>query len=180
MALSTFLATLLPVAFGAAIGFIPSFLVERRRERLATNTRWDSQLFNAALELVAAARRAEHLADQVRADISRDEQRRRLDEEHQRLRVAVDHTRMLGAAEVQVAARSILHHSYALRLLSEKGYDPYAEYHPGETPQARLRISQLEFYVAVRRQLRVQKPNDVPLDPRPSPVLPTERRSTPT
>jgi|ERR1022692_2287330 hypothetical protein len=157
-------ATLITVGAGAIIGFVPSIILQRRTQSYEIKTRWDSMLLSASVDLLTAARRAEHLADQIERGQNDDERMRLFDDLHQQVRVAVEQIRILGTAEVQVAARNILRSVYSRRLLLSKGVDPYSTQYGGMLPSERLGKFLLVFYKSVRAQLRVVNAEDVPLD----------------
>ena len=144
------LLSILPVVSGAVIGFVPSYLLERRRERTTLRTRWDSSLFELCSDFASSTRRFRELClrgGQFDTDA--------LDEEHERLRRLSEQIRLLGSWDVQVASRWIVRHAWAVRHVAEGNDDPRAEEFPGESPLDRM-DSGLDFlYLAARRQLRV-------------------------
>jgi hypothetical protein len=124
--LSTLSTTLITLLTGALLSFIPTVVLERRRERIAMLTRFDTALYAAATEVVAAARWVQHLAEAVADGNTQDDQSRRLDDEHQRLRATVEHIRFIGDAAVQFASREVLRQSYAMLMEAQAGIDPCA------------------------------------------------------
>jgi hypothetical protein len=160
--------TLISVAAGAVLGFLPTMLLERRRERRELLLRWDAPLLASAVDLVTAARLTEHLADQIEPGSSDDELLRRFDDEHQKVRVAVEHMRMLGTPRVQVAARNVLRAVYSRRVVMSGLDDPYPD--DPRTPSERVRDELLDFYKTVRQQLQVRDADQVPRDSRASQV----------
>lgn len=157
-------SALLPVAVGAIIGFIPAVLLQRRAQKHELITRWDAMLLNASVDLVDAARRTEHLADQIERGRTDADIQKRFDDVHQEVRVSVEKIRLLGNANVQIAARNILRSVYARRLVVREEKDPYAEQYNNLQPSDRLREFLLVFYKAVRQQLHVNDALDVPRD----------------
>jgi hypothetical protein len=148
------LTVLLPVVAGAIIGFVPNWLLEGRKDKAARRGKWSDALYVASTELLGSARRSEHLIEQLASGESSSNQALRLDEEQQRMRVALEQVLMLGNAEVQRAARRLVHHTWAQRVLMQKGEDP----HPrtgGMNPKERTMHARRAYYKAVRRQLRV-------------------------
>lgn len=160
----TLMATLVPVIAGAIIGFAPALLLQKRTQKHEITTRWDSMLLTASVDLLNAARRTEHLADQIERGLTEDDRLQRFDDLHQQVRVSVEQIRLLGTAEVQLAARNILRSVYSRRLVVRGGKDPYAEEYANMHPSDRLREHLLLFYKAVRQQLRVTDALDVPRD----------------
>jgi hypothetical protein len=158
-------SALLPVAAGAIIGFIPALLLQKRTQKHELITRWDSALLAASVDLVEAARRTEHLADQIEKGRTDADHQRHFDEVHQQVRVSVEKIRLLGDAEVQVAARNVLRSVYSRRLVVRGEKDPHGEEHSNMNPSDRLREHLLVFYKTVRQQLRVSNALDVPRDP---------------
>lgn len=159
--------TLVSVTAGAVIGFVPSIILQKRNQSHEIDTRWDSTLLSASVDLLTSARRTEHLADQIVKGRRDDEQMQLFDDLHQQVRVAVEKIRMLGSADVQVAARDILRSVYSRRILINTGVDPYLHEYGNVTPSGRLGNYLLTFYKAVRVQLRVPDAEDVPRDSNP-------------
>jgi hypothetical protein len=160
----------------AILGFLPTYIMDRRLEKRTARTRWDSALFESAEKLIAATRRSQHLSGQVASGHNDPDRLGRLDEEQQAIRVAAEQNRLVANGEVQLAAREILQHVYALRVQAEKGEDPYVTQYGERQPVDRLRTAHLDFYRAVRRQLCVPNPDDVPVDDSPGPSQETVRR----
>lgn len=160
-------STLLPVVAGAIIGFVPALLLQRRTQQHEIITRWDSMLLTASVDLVDAARRTEHMADQIERGRTDADHQRHFDDVHQQVRVSVEKIRLLGNAEVQTAARNILRSVYSRRLVVRGEKDPYAEEYNNMFPSERLREHLLVFYKAVRQQLLVKNALDVPSDSNP-------------
>jgi hypothetical protein len=158
-------SALLPVAVGAIIGFIPALLLQKRLQAHELITRWDSALLATSVDLVEAARRTEHLADQVEKGLTDADHQRHYDEVHQQVRVSVEKIRLLGDAEVQIAARNVLRSVYSRRLVVRGEKDPHREDHGNMHPSDRLREHLFVFYKAVRQQLRVSNALEVPRDP---------------
>src|SRR5690242_5752677 len=128
------LSALIPVAAGAIIGFVPALLLQRRTQKHEIITRWDSMLLTASVDLVDAARRTKHLADQIESGRTDADHQRRFDDIHQQVRVSVEKIRLLGDAEVQIAARNILRSVYSRRLVVRGEKDPHAEEHNNMHP----------------------------------------------
>ena len=161
-------ATLL--VLGAAIGFVPTFLLERSKQRHALRTRWDVPLYELCGEFLSTTRTLGHLAKHLDRSSDRNDTVRALDAQHAELRGLYEQVRLLGNRRVQETARTVIHHCYAVRAVAEGSADMRAKDYPDTTPEARVKSAVKEFVVAVRVQLGVASPNDVP----DSTVLPDE------
>jgi hypothetical protein len=175
MSTGSLIVTLISVTAGAIIGFVPAVFLQKRAQAHEIDTRWDSMLLAASVDLLTAARRTEHIADQIEQGHTDNERMQLFDDLHQQVRVAVEQIRMLGVADVQIAARNILRSIYSRRILLNKGIDPYSAEYRGITPSERLGGHLLIFYKAVRIQLRVADAEDVPRDSNP-PIFEAESR----
>lgn len=145
----------------AAVGAYVAVRTNRQRMAADVRARWDSALLDRGDAFAAATRSLRHLAERLPHSDDHAGLREPLDEAHQRMRVACEQLRLLGNRRVQVAARAVLHHAYAVRVLGEQGHDPRAADYPGRTPVNRLNDSLQEFYRAVREQLGAQDPEAV-------------------
>ncbi|MEU9012844.1 hypothetical protein AB0D12_24400 [Streptomyces sp. NPDC048479] len=154
---------------GAAVGLIPTYLIERKRERHALEVRWDLPLYGLCNQCASAARQLVHLVRRYNRTQDREEHQKKVDEQHARLRSVVQQIRILGSREQQ-AAREVEHHAWWVRNVHEGGEDELAAYYANATPEERLREAMRRLFVAGRRQLGVKKPDDVasddPIDPR--------------
>jgi hypothetical protein len=155
---------------GATIGFLPTYLLERRKERTALLTRWDATLYGLCAEFTSAVRQLLFMAE--RALDARGLERldnqvlpEQLDGPHLRLRSLSEQIRLLADSSLQEAARLVQHHAYSVRAVALGGADPHAG-EPGyeDPPTVRLRAALLPFYAAARSQLRVLNPADVASD----------------
>lgn len=155
------MTVLLPVIAGALIGFVPNLLLEGQKDRAARRNKWSEALYIASVDFMTSARRVEHLIESIKLGIA-DEvtAKSRLDEEHQRTRAAREQIMMLGDAEVQQAARRVLDDVYSLRVQMQTGEDPQPRL-DGLEPGKRLAEGRVEYYKAVRRQLRVPDPDEI-------------------
>lgn len=171
MNISTVITSGLLLTIGAVVGLVPTYLIERRKERHALNVRWDLPLYEMCKNCASAVRQFVHLVR--RYDRTRDGEQHyaRVDEQHARIRTLVQQTRILGSLELQQAAREVEHHAWWVRKVYEGGEDELAAYYADVLPEDRLRESMLRLFIAARRQLGVKNPNDVasdePIDPRP-------------
>ncbi|GLZ30745.1 hypothetical protein Lesp02_29340 [Lentzea sp. NBRC 105346] len=142
----------LTVVVGALIGFVPNYLIERRKERTLLRTRWDSPLFELCSEFTSTARRFLELCAKKSPDV---------DETHESLRTLCEQLRLLGSYDVQVAARWVIRHAFAVREVGEGREDPRAGEFPGQAPDVRMHEALNTLYVAARKQLRVASPDAV-------------------
>jgi hypothetical protein len=162
MATSQLLSTLVPLVVGALIGFIPTYLLELRRERNALRTRWDEPLLNLSKDFTDSARQLLHLSRRFHRSSDPEQQMDKIDDQHRRLRGLSDQIHLLGSKDVQAAAMLVRHHAYAVRaVLAEGRPDRRAKDYPGTTPESRFQEALLGFYVAVRVQLRVTAPREM-------------------
>lgn len=156
------------IVLGAAVGYVPAYLTQRRseqaqakRERDALLRRWDPALSVLCGDFAATVRRYVHLVQRLNRAADRAAQVERIDEQHQQLRALTEQLRLLGDRDVQVRAHSVQKHAYALRVVAEGGVDKRAADYPDKTPDKRVFEALYEFYVAARRQLQVPNPDDV-------------------
>lgn len=161
------LTTLIPVMAGAAIGFLPAYFIERRRERSTLAIRWDMSLYTLCADFTVAVRQMLLAAERtgvITDPLMRRERQEQLDEHRVRLRTLQEQIRLLGNSDLQSTARLVLHHAYAVRTVALGGADPRAEDYPGTDPRDRLNVAIRGFYVAARKQLRVKAPTDISPD----------------
>lgn len=161
MALTGLEASIVAVVAGAVIGFVPSYLMDVRRERSAIRSRWDNSLFDLCSDFASTARGLQELC--LRQALKRTDSRlsETIDEEHRRLRAVSERLRLLGNLELQLAVRSIVRHAYAVREVSEGRPDPRSDEFPGQTAHQRFGEAMQNFYVAARKQLKVVNPNAI-------------------
>jgi hypothetical protein len=152
---------IVPVVVGAIIGFVPSFVMDVRRERSLRRSRWDSSLFELCSEFASTARSLQELC--LRRAKTETDTRLNDDiaEEHQRLRTLSERLRLLGDLDLQNTARWIVRHAYAVREVAEGRPDPREAEFPGQSPVQRLGEALLSFYAAARTQLQVINPKAV-------------------
>lgn len=162
--------SLLLLAAGAAIGLVPTYLIERRKERHELAVRWDPALYEICKDLAATVREFVHLARRYDRSADKEQHAARVDERHARLRGLVQEIRLLGSKDLQQAAREIEHHVSWVRRVCEGDEDLMAEFYEGKPPEVRLRAAMHQLYVAARAQLGVANARDVasddPIDPR--------------
>ncbi|MBB5867119.1 hypothetical protein F4553_000498 [Allocatelliglobosispora scoriae] len=161
MAVESLIASALLLAVGAAIGFVPTLLIERSKQRHALQTRWDVPLFELCKQFVGAARQLVHLARHLDRAPDPTGHALRVDQAHSELRALFEQVRLLGSGRLQEAARLVVHHAYAVRAVAEGQPDERAKDYPGTTPQARIKNAITEFLAAARDQLGVAAPDDV-------------------
>jgi len=162
--------SLVLVVVGALVGFLPTFLNERRKELHSLRIRWDAPLYDLSKDFVATVRQHTHLVRRLDRGTDRPSAIARADEVHARLRSLAQQVRILGGAELQEAARLVEHHAWWVRHLHEVGTDDLLESYGNVDAETRLRHAVREFVVAVRRELGVRDPDTVsdddPIDPR--------------
>jgi hypothetical protein len=153
--------SILAVIVGAIIGFVPSYLMEMRRERSLLRSRWDNALFELCSDFASTARGLQELCLRRARNGTDTHLSDEINEEHQKLRTLSERLRLLGNRELQFAVRWIVRHAYAVREVSEGRPDPRQEEFPGQTPYQRFGEAVQSFYVAARKQLQVINPGDI-------------------
>jgi hypothetical protein len=123
--------------------------------------RWDAALLERGTDFVTAARSLRHHAERFERSTDQAGRRSKIDEAQERLRVLSEQLRLVGSSRVQIAARRVVHHAYAVRVAGEEGRDPRAEDYPDQKPISRLNDALQEFHRAVRAQLRAPDAEDV-------------------
>ncbi|WP_203909253.1 hypothetical protein [Rhizocola hellebori] len=108
------LTTLATLAAGAAIGFAPTLLLERRKELRDLRTRWDTELHHLAVDFVSAAEMCRHLDRQYADAVDKPAHHARSDEERRRMWLVFVQLRFVGSERVQRVARMVVRHSWGL------------------------------------------------------------------
>ena len=161
---------LLPVLVGAAVGAVPTIAIERSRVRTALDTRWDAALHQTCAQFAVTARRLIDLAEALPGTADADRRRDAIAtmlRERDHLQVLMAEVRLLADVRVQLAARRIVRHTWAVQQAAI-GAGPATDC---AAPRERALAGMFEFYRAVRRQLRVPEADELaPLNP------PTEER----
>jgi len=164
MTWSQVVLVLLPVVVGAVIGCVPTIMVERSRHRTTIRTRWDTALEEAAAEFAATVRRILDLTESP--PMATEKSIELVRGEHGRLQQLMAEIRLLAAPPLQLAARRVVRHAWALRVFAETDTDPHGPGSPAELPRERALTSLFDFYAAARRQLQVPHADQlVPLNP---------------
>ncbi|WP_328468614.1 hypothetical protein OHA21_52245 [Actinoplanes sp. NBC_00393] len=166
-----FVATIITLVLGAAIGFAPTYLVERAKQRAQLSTRWDQELYRLCAEFTATARQLSHSAGRLAGNPTMligpaDDQlaqRQLVDDLHVRLRALREQIRIVGSLDVQESARRIQAHCFWLRVVAQGGTDE--DEGKAVTPGHRVLAELPRFYSAVRRQLRVPDADQVDVVP---------------
>jgi hypothetical protein len=161
MALTGLETSVVAVVAGAIIGFVPSYLMDVRRERSMIRSRWDNSLFELCSDFASTARGLQELCLRQVGNETVAGLAEALDEEHRRLRVVSERLRLLGGLELQLAVRLIVRHAYAVREVSEGRPDPRRDEFPGQSPHQRFGEAMQNFYVAARKQLQVVNPSAI-------------------
>jgi hypothetical protein len=128
-------------------------MMERARSRTELRTRWDPALKEACVEFSAAVRRILELSETSHAQ--REHAIAAVTETHGRLQRYMTEIRLLGGPEVQLAARHVVRHAWAVQMTLIDGVDPRARDYPAVSPRERTLVSLFRFYLAARRQLRM-------------------------
>lgn len=161
MTFPSFLMSVALLAAGAVIAFVPTYLNERRKERHVLRTRWDVPLFELSRDFVNSSRQIVHLSRRLNRVADKAAQNQLIDEQHLRLRSLEQQLRIIGNAEVQAAAREVVHHIYAVRATAEGQPDARADDGDPAPPVERARKAVVPFLVAVRTQLGVRNPSEM-------------------
>ena len=155
---------LVPVVVGAVIGVVPTLLVEWSRTRAELRTRWDATLEEVCAEFVMTVRRILELTEAAHGPTVGSVESVR--QEHGRLQRHMAEIRLLAGPELQLAARHVVRHAWALQVAFEAGADPRADDYPAANPRERTLAGLFDFYLAVRKQLQVPDADRlVPLNP---------------
>jgi hypothetical protein len=117
-------------------------------------SRWDAALLERSSDFVTAARSLRHHAERFGRSDDQSARRVALSEALELLRTLSEQLRLVGSSRVQLAARRVVHHAYAVRVKGEEGRDPRGEEYPDQEPVSRLNDALQEFHRAVRAQLR--------------------------
>ena len=162
--------SILLLVVGAAIGLIPTYLMERKKEKHALAIRWDAALYELCSDFSATVREFVHLARRLGRGGDEEARAAELEAHHAHLRGLAQQMRLLGSQDLQQAAREVEHHLWWVRQVCEGREDELASYYVGVPPEARLRAAMHQLYVAARAQLGVPNPQEVtsdePIDPR--------------
>ena len=153
--------SILAVIVGAVIGFVPNYLMERRRERSQLRSRWDSALFDLCSEFASTARGLQELCLRRAGNSTDSLLPEEISQGHHRLRTLSERLRLLGDVDLQYTVRWIVRHAYAVRETSEGRPDPRQEEFPGQSPHQRLGETLQDFYIAARTQLQVINPGNI-------------------
>lgn len=146
---------------GASLAGYIAWRTSNSRMAADIQARWDSALLERSTDFVTAVRSLRHHAERFARSTDKDRRRAQLDEAQEQLRVLAAQLHLVGSRRVQIAARRVAHHAYAVRVEGEEGRDPRADDYPGQKPVSRLNDALQEFHRAVRVQLRAPDPEDV-------------------
>ncbi len=117
--------SIVSVIVGAIIGFVPTYVIDVRRER-ALRSRWDSPLFELCSEFASTVRGMQELCLRRMTSEPDGHLSDEIGIEHQKLRTLSERLRLLGGLELQSAVGWIVRHAYAVREVSEGRADPEA------------------------------------------------------
>jgi hypothetical protein len=157
-------ATLVTLLSGVLVGFIPNYLVERRKERHALRTRWDTSLYTLSIEFTSATQRFRRAVEQPRESSDALDHRKVVDEERRQMSSLLAQLRLVGNVRVQRAARMVIRHAYAVMKVEEGHEDPRGAEFDNLPPATRLNDALHEFIRASRVQLRVEDPEHIAAD----------------
>jgi hypothetical protein len=128
--------SILLLVVGAAIGVIPAYLMEHRKEKHALAVRWDSALYELCKDFSATVREFVHLGRRIGRGGDEEARAAELDAHHAHLRGLAQQIRLLGSRDLQQAAREVEHHISWARYIWEGREDELASYYAGVTPNA--------------------------------------------
>jgi hypothetical protein len=165
MEISALLSSSALLLLGAVIGFFPTLVQERQKERRARAVRWDLPLFELSKDFAATVRQFVHLANRYQRNAADAGYAQRLDDCHARLRSLSRQLLLLGNADVQANAREVENHAYWVREVGEGREDRRMSHFQGVLAKERLDLEMTRFYRNVRTQLGVREAVDVPDDP---------------
>jgi len=164
MDLGAAFTSILLLVVGAAIGLIPTYLMERRREKHALAVRWDTALYELCKDFSATVREFIHLGRRLGTGGDEEARAAEMDAHHAHLRGLAQQMRLIGSQELQQAARKVEHHVSWVRRVWEGREDEFASYYAGVPPEDRLRAEMHRLYVAARVQFGVPNPEEVASD----------------
>jgi hypothetical protein len=156
--------SIVSVIVGAIIGFVPTYVMDVRRERALLRSRWDSPLFELCSQFASTARGMQELCLRRMTSEPDGHLSDEIGTEHQKLRTLSERLRLLGGLELQSAVGWIVRHAYAVREVSDGRADPRLDEFPGQPPHKRLGEALQSFYIAARKQLQVTNPGSTPRD----------------
>jgi len=111
----------LGAVIGASLAGLVAWRTNSSRMAADIQARWDAALLDRSTEFVSAARSLRHHAEQYLRSADQDARRVKLDEAQEQLRALSEELRLVGSRRVQVAARRVVHHAYAVRVQGEEG-----------------------------------------------------------
>ena len=139
---------------GATLAGLVAWRTNNSRMAADIQARWDGALLERGTDFVTAVRSLRHHAERFGRSADQAARRTQIDEAQEQLRILCEQLRLVGDSRVQVAARVVVHHAYAVRVQGEEGRDPRAEDYPDQQPIGRLNDALQEFHRAIRVQLR--------------------------
>jgi len=144
----------LGAVIGASLAGFVAWRTNSSRMAADIQARWDAALLDKGTQFVAAARSLRHHAERYLRSADQNARRAKLDETQEQLRALSEELRLVGSRRVQVAARRVVHHAYAVRVQGEEERDPREADYPDQAPVHRLNDALQEFHRAVRAQLQ--------------------------
>jgi len=128
------------------------------------STRWDSSLQELGEQFIVSILTLRVAATRIHFEGSNSADLDEIRIQQQNLRRLTVQIRILGTPDVQRASRLALRHAFAVKVVAEGREDPRLGEFPERSPYRRLTDSLHEFTVAIRKQLRVEGPENVLLD----------------
>ena len=160
MTIPSLLGSVVLLAMGAALGFVPTYLNERAKRRHDLATRWDVPLYQLCVEYAATARLLVHLCRCIGRSEDNANHAAKIEEQHIKLRTLLFQVRLIGDRYVQDAAWRVADHAYAVRKAAEEPRTTPAD-PDAEPPDLLMMRAVTEFVVSARHQLGVNNPDDV-------------------
>src|SRR5690348_7779420 len=107
-----FAITTATLVLGAALGFVPTYLIERAKQRAQLSTRWDTELYRLCAEFASTVRQMMHATGRLAGEpgeklgpaspgTDQEKQRQLVDDLHVRVRALREQVRLIGCLEVQ-------------------------------------------------------------------------------
>jgi hypothetical protein len=164
MLIQSLLGSVILLAAGAVIGFVPTHLNERAKRQHDLATRWDVPLYDLCKQFVAAARQVRHLARRPPYRMDDEARFMEITLELAKLRMLAQQLRLIGSRQLQEAARDVQEHAYVMgtKVIRRSGPEPAG--HLMDDDEGRLRRALRGFYVAARVQLGVRDPESLSAD----------------
>jgi len=106
--------SIVSVVVGAIIGFVPTYVMDVRRERSLLGSRWDSSLFELCSEFAFAARGLQELCLRQAGGDPDAQLEVEINGDRRKLRTISEQLRLLGDLALQRAVRWVVRHAHAV------------------------------------------------------------------